>query len=113
MSATDAITEVSSVTMSKVRCGIFPMNAIPTRVPTRTTGTRNAAVVSTDWSLRHNLSQALTSAALWMHPQSMPAFLTLIDKASADEKSAQWFEDVWQRVRTTADIRQTLQQIST
>ena len=71
------------------------------------------AVVSTDWSLRHNLSQALASAALWLHPQSLPALLKLIDKASADEKAAQWLDDVWQRVRSIAGIRQALPQIAT
>ncbi|MPM57271.1 hypothetical protein SDC9_104093 [bioreactor metagenome] len=67
-----------------------------------------AAIGSTDWSVRHNLSQALVGAALWIDPQSLPALLAVVDQAGSNEAAAQSYGDVWQRVRFIADIRRAL-----
>ncbi|QNP50024.1 hypothetical protein H9K75_09345 [Diaphorobacter aerolatus] len=81
--------------------------------------THDQTATNRDWSVRHTLSQALVSAALWLAPQSLPGLLAIIDKASsavnaADAQAqAQSYDQVWQRVRTIAGIRQTLCAIST
>lgn len=71
-----------------------------------------AAIGSTDWTRRHNLSQALLSAALWLALEKLPDLLVIVDKASATETALQAYEDVWQQVRSIVGIRQTLQKMS-
>ena len=63
---------------------------------------------STHWSVRHDLSQAMTAAALWMAPEVLPALVSMIDKAATPESTNNVVNDVQERVHSIASIRLTL-----
>ncbi|MBF5004082.1 DUF5691 domain-containing protein [Diaphorobacter caeni] len=67
---------------------------------------------STNWSVRHDLSQALGSAALWLDPAALPELLAVIDKASAAGAEQGNVDESWQHVHRIADIRQTLTRVA-
>ncbi|QIL81924.1 hypothetical protein G7047_19845 [Diaphorobacter sp. HDW4A] len=67
---------------------------------------------SANWSVRHDMSQALASAALWLDPAALPELLAVIDKVSSADANQNNIDEQWQHVRRIADIRQTLARAS-
>ena len=63
---------------------------------------------SANWSVRHDVLQALENAALWLDPQALPELLAVIDKACSAGAEPSNLDEQWQDVRRIVDIRQAL-----